>query len=186
MSNFEVPNRPRARAKIIVVIAAALLLLYAISPYYALWRFGEALREHDMDALSSRVDFPAVRSSLKQQIRDHFLGVLANNKSNPLSQLMTSSGPSPLDLLVDAYVTPEGLAALISNPAPIKNARSLPSLPTPDGDRTRIDWAKPGHGFFTGPRDFAVDHEGTRLRFRFNGAGWKLHALDLRLDEPKS
>ena len=44
-----------------------------------------------------------------------------------------------------------------------------------------IDWSKARHAFFTSPRDFAVDHEGIKLRFRFNGLGWKLHELDLQL-----
>jgi len=55
-----------------------------------------------------------------------------------------------------------------------------------DGSRREIDWSKARHAFFTSPRDIAVYHEGIRLRFRFNGLGWKLHAIDLRLDETKS
>jgi hypothetical protein len=176
------PNRPRHRWKFIAV-AAALLLLYAISPYYSVWRFGETLRAHDMDALSARVDFDAVRGSLKQQIRDHFLGVLAKKKKNRLAEFLTSSEQNPLDRLIDAYVTPEGLAAIISDPAPIKNASSVSSLPGVEGSRKEIDWSKARHAFFTSPRDFAVDHEGIKLRFRFNGLGWKLHALDLQLPE---
>jgi DUF2939 family protein len=180
--NPESPNRPRHRWKF-VVIAAALLLLYAISPYYSVWRFGEALRAHDMDALAARVDFDAVRGSLKQQIRDHFLGVLAKKKKNRLAEFLTSSEQSPLDRLIDAYVTPEGLAAIISDPAPIKNASSLSSLPSVDGSRKEIAWSKAPRAFFTSPRDFALDHEGIKLRFRFTGLGWKLHALDLQLDQ---
>jgi len=34
---------------------------------------------------------------------------------------------------------------------------------------------------FTSPRDFAAEHEGIKLRFRFNGVGWKLYMLDLQL-----
>ena len=181
VTNPEQPKRPHSRARLLVIAAIALLLLYAISPYYSLWRFKEALRSHDMVALAPRVDFPAVRGSLKQQIRDHFLGVLANKKANRLAQILTSSEPSPLDQLIDAYVTPEGLAALISNPAPIKSASSFPSLPRFDDNRKEIDWSNARHAFFTGPRDFAVDHEGIKLRFRFNGLGWKLHAIDLQL-----
>ena len=78
-------------------------------------------------------------------------------------------------------MTPEGLAALISDPSPIKDAGSLSSFPSIDGARKEIDWSKARHAFFTGPRDFAVDHEGIKLRFRFNGLGWKLHELDLQL-----
>src|SRR4051812_35933786 len=121
--------QPRFRGKLIALVAA-LLLLYLASPYYAVWRFGEALRIHDMTAVSARVDFNAVRSSLKQQIRDHFLGVLKKKKQDRLAQFLAANAGDPLDQLIDAYVTPEGLAAIISDPAPIKNASSLSSLPS--------------------------------------------------------
>ena len=166
-----------------IAVVAGLFLLYVASPYYSVWRFGEALRAHDMDALAARVDFDAVRGSLKQQIRDHFLGVLAKKKKkNRLAEFLASSPESPLDQLIDAYITPEGLFSIISDPAPIKNASSLSSLPGVDGSRKEIDWSKARHAFFTSPRDFAVDHEGIKLRFRFNGFAWKLHALDLQLE----
>jgi hypothetical protein len=179
------PNRPHRGGKLIVSIVVALLLIYAASPYYSIWRFGEALRAHDMDALAARVDFDAVRGSLKQQIRDHFLGVLAKKKKDRLAQFLTAAADDPLGRLIDAYVTPEGLAAIISDPAPIKNASSLSSLPSLDGSRGEIDWSKAHHAFFTSPRDFAVDHQRIKLRFRFNGLGWKLHALDLELPATK-
>lgn len=175
-------RRPRRRAPLVALVAA-LLLLYAASPYYSIWRFGEALRAHDMDALAARVDFDAVRGSLKQQIRDLFLGVLSKKKKDRLAQFLTAAADDPLGRLIDAYVTPEGLAAIISDPAPLKNASSLSSLPSLDGSRREIDWSKARHAFFTSPRDFAVDHEGIKLRFRFNGLGWKLHALDLQLEQ---
>ena len=182
MTNLETPTRPRGRGKKWIAIVVALLLLYVASPYYSIWRFGEALRAHDMDALAARVDFGAVRGSLKQQIRDHFLGVLTKKKKDRLAQFLAANAGDPLDQLIDAYITPEGLAAIISDPAPIKNANSLSSLPSLDGSRKEIDWSKARHAFFTSPRDFAVDHEGIKLHFRFNGLGWKLHTLDLQLE----
>ena len=139
-----------------------------------------------MDALAARVDFDAVRGSLKQQIRDHFLGVLAKKKKDRLAQFLTASTDNPLDRLIDAYLTPDGLAAIISDPAPLKNATSLSSLPSIDASRKQIDWSKGRHAFFTSPRDFAIDDEGIKLRFRFNGLGWKLHALDLQLPVKKN
>ena len=175
------PIRRRHRGTIIAILAAA-ALLYLVSPYYSVWRFGEALRAHDMNALSDRVDFNAVRGSLKQQIRDHFLGVLKKKKKDRLAQFLAANAADPLDQLIDAYITPEGLAAIISDPAPIKNASSISALPGIEGAQAReIDWSKFRHAFFTSPRDFAVDHEGIKLRFRFNGVGWKLHDVDLQL-----
>ena len=180
--NSSLPTRPRSRRKLLLVfVVVALVLLYAVSPYYSIARFGQALRTHDMDALAARVDFDAVRGSLKQQIRDHIFGVLAKKKKDKLAQFLALNAKDPLDQLIDAYITPEGLAALISDPSPIKNTNSLSSFPSIDGARKEIDWSKARHAFFTGPRDFAVDHEGIKLRFRFNGLGWKLHELDLQL-----
>src|SRR6266403_502956 len=43
------------------------------------------------------------------------------------------------------------------------------------------DWSKVKYAFFTGPRSFAVDREGIKLRFRFTGLGWQLNDLDLGL-----
>jgi hypothetical protein len=185
VTNPESPKRPRRRGRLIAAIVVALLLIYAASPYYSIWRFGEALRTHDMNALASRVDFDAVRGSLKQQIRDHFLGVLAKKKKDRLAQFLTAATDNPLDRLIDAYVTPEGLAAIISDPAPLKTASSLSSLPGVGGPRKEIDWSKARHAFFTSPRDFALDHEGIKLCFRFNGLGWKLRAVDLQLPATK-
>jgi hypothetical protein len=177
------PRRPRSRAKLVIALGALLLLCYLASPYYSVWRLGEAIRAHDMDALSRRVDFDAVRGSLKQQIRDHFLGVLSKKKKDRLAQFLNAAADDPLGSLIDAYVTPEGLAAIISDPAPIKNASSLSSLPGIDRSRREIEWSKIGQAFFTSPRDFAVEHQGIKLRFRFNGLGWKLRALDLQLEQ---
>jgi len=183
MPDPSAPNRrPRYRGIIIAVVVAA-ALLYFVSPYYSVWRFSEALRAHDMNALSARVDFNAVRGSLKQQIREKFLGVLKKKKKDRLAQFLTANA-DPLDQLIDSYITPEGLAAIISDPAPLKNASSISSLPGVEGAQPReIDWSKFRNAFFTSPRDFAVEHEGIKLRFRFNGIGWRLHMLDLQLEE---
>ena len=182
MLNLDSQKRPRRRAKLIIISLVALLLVYVASPYYSLWRFGETLRANDMNALAARVDFPEVRGSLKKQIREHFFALRPTKKDDLVSQLLTASGPSLLDQLIDAYVTPDGLATIISNPAPIKNASSFASLSASAGERREIDWSKARRAFFTSPRDFAADHEGITLRFRFNGLRWKLREIDLHLD----
>ncbi len=174
--------RSRSRGKFIAIFVVAVVLLYLASPYYSIWRFGEALRAHDLNAVSARVDYSAVRSSLKNQIREKILGMLAKKKQDRLAQFLAANAGDPLDQLIDSYLTPEGLAAIISDPAPIKNASSLSSLPGINSAQPRqIDWSKFRHAYFTGPRDFAVEHEGIKLRFRFNGLGWKLRMIDLQL-----
>lgn len=183
MNGSEAPTRPRRRKEFIVLGLVVLLLVYIASPYYSLWRFGETIRANDMHALAARVDFPRVRDSLKKQIRDHFIGVRETKKDDLVAQLLTASGPSLLDQLIDAYVTPDGLATIIGNPAPIRNATSLASLSSVSRERKEIDWSKARRAFFTSPRDFAAEHEGITLRFRCNGLGWKLREIDLNLEE---
>jgi hypothetical protein len=181
MPEHELRRRSRYLGPVIALLAG-LLLLYAASAYYSVWRFSETLRVHDMNALAARVDFNAVRGSLKQQIRDHFLGALAKKKNNRLAHFLAANAADPLDQLIDAYITPEGLAAMISDPAPVKNASSLSTLPAINGAQPReTEWSKFRRAYFTGPRDFAVEHEGIKLRFRFEVQGWKLHDLDLQL-----
>ena len=183
MLNHESPKASRGRTKFIVIGLAALLLLYAASPYYSIWRFGQILEARELNALAERVDFPRVGESFKKQIRDRFLGGPQTKKNDLVAQLLTAAGPSLLDQLIDAYVTPDGLATIIGNPAPIKNASSLSSLSSLSKERKEIDWSRARGAFFTSPRDFAVDHEGITLRFRFNGLGWKLREIDLHLEE---
>ncbi|HVF73085.1 MAG TPA: DUF2939 domain-containing protein [Chthoniobacterales bacterium] len=182
------PPPRRSRLGLVVAIAVVVLLLYAAAPYYSVWRFGEALRAHDMDAIAARVDFGDVRGSLKQQIRDHFEGVLKKNASNQndlVAQFLTAAANDPLGQLIDMYITPEGLAALIADPNPIRNASSISALPSLAESPRPVDWSIARRAFFTGPREFTLDHEGIKLRFRLDGKGWRLHEVDLELESRK-
>ena len=152
-----------------------LLLIYAASPYFSLWRFTAALRSGDSAALSSRMDFPAIRASLKKQLVARF------SQRTHHGKWWSNLGPTLIDAIVDAYVTPEGIAALISNPEVLKNLRHPQQFRFPTGKPE--DWSKIKHAFFTGPRTFAVEREGIKLRFRFTGLGWKLYEVDLGLGE---
>ena len=161
----------------LVLSCAGLVLIYGASPYYSFWRFTAALRSGDSTALSSRMDFPAIRASLKKQLLARFAhGTTRHKWPNYL-------GPTLIDAIVDAYVTPDGIAALISNPEVLQNLKHPEQLQFPTGKIE--DWSKIKYAFFTGPRIFVVDREGIKLRFRFTGSGWKLYNLDLGLSGAK-
>lgn len=154
-------------------ICVLLLLIYAASPYFSFWRFTNALRSGDSAAVAAQVDFPAVRESLKKQLIARFSATGSGH--NQLSKF----GPSVIDALIDAYVTPEGLALILANPDLIKEQRRPEKL---FGAGERVDWSKARHAFFTGPRTFVVDWEGIKLRFRFRPMRWQLDDVDLRLN----
>ncbi|HEU0274336.1 MAG TPA: DUF2939 domain-containing protein [Candidatus Udaeobacter sp.] len=160
----------------IALVCVVLLLLYGASPYFSFWRFTAALRSGDSAALNSRLDFPAIRGSLKKQLVARF----AQGKANRTR--WNNLGPTLIDTIIDAYVTPEGIAALISSPEVLKNLRRPQDFRFTTAKPQ--DWSKINHAFFTGPRTFVVDRDGIKLRFHFTGLGWKLYDLDLGLTEP--
>ena len=160
----------------ITLICVVLVLLYGVSPYFSFWRFTVALRAGDSAAINARVDFPAIRASLKKQLVARFARTATSHK--PWSKL----GPTLIDAVVDAYATPDGLAVLISNPGALKDLRAPQQFSTGKA----VNWPKVKYAFFTGPQTFVVDREGIKLRFRLKGLRWWLNELDLGLGGAES
>src|SRR5216117_165071 len=155
-----------------------LVLIYGVSPYFSFWRLTKALRSGDSAAVSSHVDFSAVRASLKKQLVMRFASATASHKR------WANLGPTLIDAIIDAYATPDGIAALLSNPAALRNLQTPQQFRFTTGKS--VNWLKVKYAFFTGPRTFVVDREGIKLRFRFIGLGWRLNDLDLGFGEAKS
>src|SRR6266545_6040514 len=103
----------------VALVCVVLLLLYGVSPYFSFWRFTVALRTGDAAAVSSHVDFPAIRASLKKQLVARFASAAAGHKR------WSKLGPTLIDAIVDAYATPDGLAAILSNPDALRNVETL-------------------------------------------------------------
>src|SRR5262249_32882739 len=157
----------------LVIICVVVLLVYGASPYFAFWRFTVAVRSRDAAAISARVDFPAVRASLKRQLVARFANQTSNHKR------WSNLGPPLIDAIVDAYVTPQGIAALLSNPEVLKNLKAPREFHFDLGRNENSSKVK--YALFTGPRSFVVERDGIKLRFHFTGSGWQLHDLDLGL-----
>ena len=159
----------------LVIICVVLLLVYGASPYFSFWRFAAAVRSRDAVAISARVDFPAVRASLKRQLVARFANQTSSHKRR------INLGPTLIDAIIDAYVTPEGIAALLSNPEALRNLKAPREFHFELGKNA--DLFKFKYAFFTGPRSFVVDHDGIKLRFHFATSRWQLHDLDLGLTD---
>ena len=183
----------------LVVVAA----LYLVSPYYSFWRFTAALKTGDQQRFEKMVDLRAVRESLKKQLRAKLAeGKPAKDATEPkgenaLFALSEQFAPRLIDTLVDAYVTPAGLAALLAD---VKNADVAGGAGTrdPNGSadprqgraitdsaavREKLGWGSVRYAFFTAPRDFLIDVDGTKLRFRFSKFRWTLKTVEPELSE---
>ncbi|MBN3748010.1 DUF2939 domain-containing protein [Burkholderia sp. Se-20373] len=109
-----------------VAIVAAIGYAYA-SPYVALGRLKSAIDARDAQAISEYVDFPSLRISLKQQVTEELMRRIdAVKKNNPFAVLGALIGSALIGPLVDAYATPEGVAALMSGLPPRGNPGEHP------------------------------------------------------------
>ena len=196
----------RHYGKWLLIAVVALVLIYLLSPYYSFWRFTTALRAGDRNQLETMVDFDSLRKSLKQQLRAKLASSRPTQPQEPKKDglfggLSADFGPRLIDTLVDAYVTPEGLAAFLVNPQvptslTVPPPESTPPANTPadaapdvapstePGFRS-INWSSVRSAFFTGPREFTVDVQGTRLHYRFEEFRWQLKTVELEIGEIK-
>lgn len=108
--------------KKLVLIALAVMVLFALvvggsaylyfTPHLALRELEGAARRGDTRALTQRVDFPALRESVKAQLRARIDQAAAQNP-HPLAALGSALAGAFSDPAVDAMVTPENLARML-------------------------------------------------------------------------
>lgn len=124
-------KKPVAIAVAAVAVLAALGYGYA-SPYIALNNLKAAADARDAAALSEYVDYPALRVSLKQQVGEMLQQRMeAAHASNPLMLFGAMIGNALIGPLVDAYATPEGVAALLSGMPPTGKPGERPAPAPP-------------------------------------------------------
>jgi len=108
--------------KIAIAAAAAAIALTATvyaAPYYTLHQIKTALAERDASALSSHVDFPALRDSVKLQMN----GAMADSiravgaSDNPFAAMGQAVAGAMLGKIIDTMVTPAGVMAMVNQSA---------------------------------------------------------------------
>jgi len=137
-------TRPMAITLVVVVSVAVLAYAYA-TPYLALERLKRAADARDAQTVNQYVDFPALRDSLKQQVVGLFERRLAGSAAhgNPLAAIVAMVGTAVIGPLVDAYATPDGVAALLNGMPPRGEPGERPPAP-PDANAATGDAANAG------------------------------------------
>jgi hypothetical protein len=116
--------KPLITVLVVIAIVAVLGYGYA-SPYLALDRLKRAADARDAQTVSDYVDYPALRESLKEQVA----GLLTRRlhaSGNPFAALGAMIGVALIGPMVDAYATPEGVAALLNGMPPRGNPNDRP------------------------------------------------------------
>lgn len=113
-------NKKIAGAAIVVAIAAG-ALLYA-TPYITLHQIHSAIERKDAAAVAEHVDFPALRESLKDQMRVKMQREMGSNADNPFAGLGQMLARGLVDQFTEALVSPEGVMLMLENGKPGKPA----------------------------------------------------------------
>ncbi|MFM0739733.1 DUF2939 domain-containing protein [Paraburkholderia xenovorans] len=122
-------TRPLIVTLIVIAVIAALGFAYA-TPYIALNNLKRAADARDAQTVNQYVDFPALRESLKQQVTGLLTRRLdAQSNGNPLAAIGAMIGVALIGPLVDAYATPDGVAALLNGMPPRGNPGERPPTP---------------------------------------------------------
>jgi len=121
--------RPLIITVLVIVVVAVLGYGYA-SPYLALDRLKRAADQRDAQTVGEYVDYPALRESLKDQIAGLLTRkIQARANGNPLAALGAMIGVALIGPLVDAYATPDGVAALLNGMPPRGDPTQRPPVP---------------------------------------------------------
>lgn len=200
-------GRPLLIALIVIVVVAVLGYAYA-SPYIALDRLKRAADSRDVETVNAYVDYPALRDSLKLQVTGLLTRRLdVQHNGNPLAAIGAMIGVALIGPLVDAYATPDGVAALLNgipprgepgerpppppaartdNPAP--NSPQTPAPPSSQANASSNTPPQPPQttAGYRGVNEFVVSYQhgvgDTRYAAIFRRQGlftWKLSAVDL-------
>ncbi|MBW1612584.1 MAG: DUF2939 domain-containing protein [Deltaproteobacteria bacterium] len=167
------------------MILGILVLLYFLYPYYSAYKLVMSLKEGDRYKLENYINFTSVRASLKEQIHakmmDEFI-MGKELKDNPFAGLAMMIAPKMIDYLLDAYLTPSGIATLIGSRKLENNINKLqkPVLTETESGENINFWdllSKAEYAFFTNPSTFLVEIEGTKFRFKLQDWSWKLAGI---------
>ena len=169
---------------ILVLLLLVLGGLYAFSPVLSAKALVKAAQAGDEAGLERLVDFPAFRTSLKEELNARMVAELSGNDA-ALGGLGMLIGPALISAAVDAFVTPQAVSAMVrSAEAPV--AEPGEPIQTPDATPAKADQVKESYGYrdlntfaVTLTREDRPDDRLELLMKRRGLFGWKLAAVDL-------
>ena len=177
---------------LVVLLAAG----YLASPIFALRGLTEAARTGDKARLERAVDFPAVRESLKIQLKAAMTRKVEEDpklRDNPFAAFGQMLLVGVVDKAVDAYATPDAIANMVATSEPPRSISPTPNgpvieQPQPDvqkpKDRSKVEvhygYQDLNHFRATYRNRKDGDQEPLGLVLKRHGLfGWKLVRIDL-------
>jgi hypothetical protein len=145
---------------------------YWLSPGLAMQGLRDAALAGDKDELRERVDFPAIRESLKSQMRAMMVAEMAKEKDNPFAAMGMALAGAIIDPMIDSIVSPDGIKVMVES-GKMKN----PDKPVADQTKgEEAEWEIERRGldkFIARPKATESD-KAPLLIFKRDGLGWDL------------
>ncbi len=158
----------------VAIIVAFFAVWYFGSPAYAMSQLRDAAIEGDADELEERIDFPAVRESVKGQMQAMMMAEMQKQaEDNPFAGLGGMFAMGMVGTMVDNMITPSGMAAMIEQGKMQRDPSDADQPSEP------VDWEIERDGldrFFARP---SGEETQAALKFERDGLGWKLTGLEL-------
>ncbi|WP_052507792.1 DUF2939 domain-containing protein [Sphingomonas hengshuiensis] len=152
------------------VVMAALAAWFWFSPQVTLWQLKRAADAGDVAALSAHIDYPALRESVKGEVRGKL-----DARGGGLEALAGALVERLGDPLVDAMVTPQGMRMVFASA----------TTPRADGTRQGPPLGMKAEAMRIRRESLSqfalVDpaRPGAELMFGYRGLGWKLVGVRL-------
>jgi hypothetical protein len=172
--------------KTIIILAGVALIAgtgawYWGSPLWAMSQLRDAAIEGDEDDLRDRINFASVREALKADLGARMVTEMAKEPENPFGAMGSMMAMGFVGGMVDAMVTPEGMAAMIKEGKMRRASAPVAAAGEPATTEPPADWNIERDGFsrFRATPLTADNQEPPTLVFERDGLGWNLVELDL-------
>jgi hypothetical protein len=156
--------------------AAAGAAWYIVSPGYAMSQLRAAAVEGDAEELEERIDFPAVRASLKERYRAELAGQIATaDDGDGFAAFGSMIAMGMVDGMVEGFVNPASMAAMIQR-GKMQGAQQE----SPAG-RQSVEWSivRDGLSRFSATPDAPEDERVPTMVFERDGLSWKLTEIEI-------
>ncbi len=167
--------------------AVAAAAVYVAAPVLAARELVAAAKAGDAAGLERRVDFPAFRESLKDELNARLMREMRDSDDRAGRALAMLFGPALVSGVVDAFVTPEAIALMVrEGEPPAPDLEVGPAAAAPEPEAAADDRVRQSYGFrnlntftVTLTRDDRPETPVVLLMQRRGLIDWKLAGIDL-------
>jgi len=161
--------------------------IFMVSPFVALYDLSKAVEARDMERITERVNFAALRTSLSRQILGEYLK--EQNLEGVERDMATEAGTAVLNPVIEQFISPEALADLFEHGWP-KAVADRPETATGSlrfeigsfGEAWRTFLFSESQGFRSVTIPIPVDRPKDRqfrITMRLKNTTWRLTGLEL-------